>query len=298
MEGAEVFGSGLGEGNISAADGSYTVLLRQGRSIIRAAHSSADPALNFPLQNITLQVDGPMTYDIHLRRGFSVAVHLVDPQGQHINAANIWMDSPHGSGQGLTSAEGRATLQLVPGLYGLSLFSPPRPFVGTAIHPIPIAADTAFQVVLQPGHTINGLVTDTSGRPFFNSQLTFFPSHSPRTFTAQLDVRGDFELRLPPGVFTAVFTTSLAEGSPNQVLGRIAVDGDASLDFVLDPGTRLSGLLLTATGQPLADGLVLAQSPTQQGRATTSADGVFELFIEPGEYDLFLVEVAPKFFRQ
>ena len=273
----------------SAADGSYTIRVKQGYSRIGINRASAGFEERFPQQNIHLQVDGPLRYDIELRPGVSVEIHLVDPQGQAIPSTLTKMSSAAGAGGKRTDEQGRAQLSLVPGIYTFNPFALHSPFVEPFyIHPIAIVADTAFQVTIPHGHTITGRVVDLSPQPFFNGELTFFLPKSTRSVFLNADQ--DFRLLLPPGPAQVVYTLLGTEGSPTQALGQFNINAEQDLTLALKPGTRLSGRLLGPGNRPLAGALVLAQAATQEGRALTSAEGVFELFLDPGPYELVVVE--------
>jgi hypothetical protein len=148
-------------------------------------------------------------------------------------------------------------------------------------------------VRLAPGRRIEGRVTDASAAPIAKARVIaggedilpvswWEESSSPQGTT---DAEGRFRLENVGPSLQRVEVTARGYA----VARRTAVRAGTTVDFVLRPGSGLSGSVLDAEGRPVEGARVLAMAETDSARRTASSqgDGRFDLpGLEPGRYTL------------
>jgi hypothetical protein len=147
----------------------------------------------------------------------------------------------------------------------------------------------------EPGErTLDGRVLDAGGGviPGARVRATSYAlnaggTHDKRTFQADSDSEGRYQLRLPSGVH-ALFASADGYAPATQSLD---MSFDRTKDFILQPAARISGRVVTAEGRvPVAGAQVAGhrdgwRDPVQDPVVTTDERGVFVLHaLLPGTY--------------
>ncbi len=146
-----------------------------------------------------------------------------------------------------------------------------------------------IEIVLSPGATVSGRVTDPAGRGVAFAQLRVTDSHntfatSPHFF-ASADGEGRYEIEgLAPGRRTIVAMHDDYE----RVSREIDVDlGENHLDFSFEAGAEISGRVLDATGSPVHGAHVHLEGEIATRESVTASSGVFSFSGLPsGTYSL------------
>lgn len=140
---------------------------------------------------------------------------------------------------------------------------------------------------LEAGVRLTGRVTGPDGTPLGDVTVAVetsgeFMSWGPAT-TAVTDTNGEYSLeRLPAGEGTVAFAhpTYLDARRKVTLKGR-----ETKLDVELAAGERVSGIVVTEAGAPVANASVEAHGSGTGGVAVTNAEGAFEMqALLPGRY--------------
>jgi hypothetical protein len=104
-----------------------------------------------------------------------------------------------------------------------------------------------------------------------------------------LQVMPDFPLTAQP---LPVFATSARLGEREVLRRGFDVDGQpvGSMKITLGKPTTISGKIVDAAGQPVADKTLYFSSPAGQGGAVSNAEGTFQSFLRTaGEYHVYVL---------
>ena len=203
-----------------------------------------------------------------------------------------------------TDAEGRYSFELMPGYYRLIIYdinSSVIPnlngnwYTESFVESVNLSVDTVINASLPQFHTIQGRVTDTNGAPVSGVGVNIVSSNyggPSGALNADLtsDANGYFTAYAPAGTGYRAILNPPPAGSFVQTTVGFSVSGDLSRDFALQTKKRLSGVITTFEGAPVANARVRAYGP-QDITVSTDAAGRYELYLTPGSYRLILYEI-------
>lgn len=121
---------------------------------------------------------------------------------------------------------------------------------------------TTLNVQLESSHTISGRVTDGAGNPVSDvAALAFDGSGSMADTAAITDSEGRYVLNndLAPGTYTVVIPSLFSKGYA-PASSSVTVPAENAIDFVLDMSGTISGKVVDAGGNSLADAAIFAIS--------------------------------------
>ncbi|HEX9667919.1 MAG TPA: carboxypeptidase-like regulatory domain-containing protein, partial [Thermoanaerobaculia bacterium] len=293
------------------ADGAFRLgdLPRGERVRLEVSHRSYAPHES---SEIEVPTEEPLT--IELRPQGTLAVRVVDPDGEPVPEANVSavVETRVSSGQGVfsmgsssyglgkTDQEGALLAHPEPGAYVLQVsaagFETQRvPGVevpaGSEARPVKVALRRGA------GATLIGRLTDHAGQPLPGFHVQAVPNlegaeEAPfgrhRAATTQTDAEGSYRLEaLRPGRYEVE-----ARGRRQRVAhGTVRLAGGTQrLDLVVEPGVEVSGRIVDASGQPV--GAAAARLQALPGGSTfhsaTATDGSFVFdWVPEGTYQLF-----------
>lgn len=210
-------------------------------------------------------------------------------------------------GTSITDSSGAYALTLAPGTYKYYIDGGPATFLG---HPSIFVISNAYQNTVVSGTTIqdivlpvaflSGRVVDTTGAGVGITQINsndvshIRPDGSAcRTLQSfATDSSGNYTMALCDGfsyVITAVPPQS--SGLPANRYEGVAVNGNASRDFVLQPGVVLSGTVKLADGTPVSNmaiDVIDQNTSINQGRVFSDASGIYSVTVPQGTYKFHL----------
>lgn len=185
--------------------------------------------------------------ELILRTGASIAGRTVDTDGEAVRGARVAVAAggPHtpvpfavGAGRGETGADGSFRIAgLVPGTRVLEARHPDHPISRREIDLQP--GENRVTLVLEPGITVTGRVTDLSGAPVPDARVE--PISDAEGVSARTGPDGTFRLTgLAPGT---VGLRAAKRGWAPAVLEAVEVSppGVAGVELVLERGTVVSG---------------------------------------------------------
>jgi protocatechuate 3,4-dioxygenase beta subunit len=239
-----------------------------------------------------------------LQRGAALQGKAVDPEGQPLRGAEVWIiPSPvrdwtdlYAKGPAaVTAADGSFVVRDLPleGSFGLDVCRAGYLPLSAIVREI---TQEPFEAVLRRAARISGRVTGTDGGPVPAARIESWltgeePARSESlrpcrrgAGAATADSEGRFQLDgLQPGWWNV---RAAAEGHVSATRERLHVPAGDNLDveIVLDPGATVSGRIFTADGEPAAGARV--SSFVEAGTAETLAggDGTYRLAgVETGE---------------
>lgn len=275
------------------------------------------------------------TLDLQLQLGATIEAMVRLPTGElALDAVAMVLTDSGRSIDGRSSDDGIVRIGKLPAghhtlVVGLSGDGPRRPqaYAPTRIDGVAVEAGqtTQLEVVLQPGATISGRVTDAAGNPIRKADVRLEVVEPPRGYrpadpstspklrydmaigmrylavvgahgSSTTDAGGNFELAgVPAGCVRVV---AQAEGLVRESIELTVVAGEARsrVDFVLRPGFELAGRVTLGDGSPLqlcVKVLVLPADPESDevlAMAETRMQGDFQADgIEPGPKRLLVV---------
>lgn len=163
--------------------------------------------------------------------------------------------------------------------------------------------------------TVTGTVTAADTRqPLSSMVVAAYDESGSLRGTATTDATGLYVLTLPAGTYrvlaydlTGGYATEFTAGaesfetSPQTVVGAT---GSVRIDFALQPGGSVRGVVLDPSGNPRPNAVVAAYnlSGTRRGFTTTNAQGTYSMVLPPGEYKLVAFDeggaFAAAFYRE
>ena len=221
--------------------------------------------------------------------------HLTDG-GAPVEGARITaVGQAGGFGQGITDADGRYEMTVIPDTYLVTIYS--RGFVQYAYGQKFQENATSFDVAagatvtvddaLLPHGTVTGRLVDRAGQGVAAGVGSFTPTLDYGSFADTDPVTGEFALDVYPGDFVLQF--ALPSGQAQWALGKPEGTGDpdvftvgvgetVTVNDTLAPTGSLAGRVTEADGSPVEGASVLVQS--ERGStvsATTASDGTYRI---------------------
>lgn len=207
----------------------------------------------------------------------------------------------------VSNASGDYTLLVEPGEYRIAVSDPSgahaTSFYGSVTDfrfaPVLYAhVDlTEINVSLEPAGRVSGTARSVDGEPVAGAVVAAYDALGHLGGSAPTDAQGNYLLVVATGSWRMlaydpqlVYATSHAHGAVSFETTppiTILAGQTSTLDFTLRPGVRVSGTVITETGQPVSDVDVFALDATGNRVAGgTSAEGAFTIVVLPGTYRL------------
>lgn len=217
-----------------------------------------------PVYLTDVSVNSDVTLNITLQSGYLFTGTVFDSQGNGIEDVDLNVYDQNTGVQLFTpgdntDVDGLYEIILPPGLFRVTYryrggISNPR-YVPVKIENITISSDTELDIILQDGFFITGTVIDLNSDPVANADLdakdnvTGIKVYTPGDNT---DDNGDYQLLVPAGTFD-INVAPLPETRllPGIAYG-VAVFGDITQNFVVEPGFLLYGTVRDPDGAVVA----------------------------------------------
>ncbi|HYK00801.1 MAG TPA: carboxypeptidase regulatory-like domain-containing protein [Thermoanaerobaculia bacterium] len=299
VEGVNInaFATGTSTSAVTAQDGSFTlsglsagslrVMLRKEDDFIQEMRN-----LTAPSRDVVIELAG----------GGRVTGRVVDKaSGKALTSFQAGISASRGGGgmmmmappqlRDFNSEDGSFTLENVPA-GAMSLVATAPGYASSRLNVTVEEGKTLgdVELALDAGVRLTGRVTGPNGAPLADVSVRVQPSPTGAfsmrgaESSAVTDTDGEYSLEaLPAGEETIAFTHASYLTSRKQVTlkGR-----ETKLDVQLSTGERVSGVVVTEAGAPVADARVEAFGAGMRGgNARTNANGVFEIeSLQPGRY--------------
>jgi hypothetical protein len=248
-------------------------------------------------------ITGPpdLTLNVVLSPGHSVSGTVFATDGTTpVDDVSIYAfnhDTADGFGLPLTKAGGHYCIGLVEGPYDLGFTPPPCLGLGPKTVVITVTQDMITDVILPPGFTVAGCITDGIDNPVPGVQIYAYDPNIRGFGFAPSDESGCYSGTLPLGTFDIQFIPPAGRGlgpiTVVDVISETAGCPNTSLPITLPAGFTVSGTV-TCQGQPVKNVFVYAD-PLGGGvpgddlvgwEVYSVDDGSYGLPVVPGTYDI------------
>ena len=289
----------IGEGDTSTMtgpDGSFTlsglaagstrVMLRKEDSLINEQRSFTAPARDITIE---LPIGGTIRGRV-VEKGASKAItsFQVGVSASRSGGGMVMMSSP--LLKSFTAEDGSFTLENVPS--GSMNLVANAPGFAPARMNVSVEEGKALDdvvVELEAGVRLTGRVTGPNGAPLADATVGVQPSPTGSfAMTGSLrrtstDANGEYSL---DGLLAGEETIQFQHPKYNGTTKNVVLKGrETKLDAQLEGGTKVTGMVVTDAGAPVADAEVEAFGGGDGGRARTNAGGTFEMeSMRPGRY--------------
>ncbi|MBI4556661.1 MAG: fibronectin type III domain-containing protein [Candidatus Hydrogenedentes bacterium] len=210
----------------------------------------------------------------------------------------------------VSDSNGQYDVLLLEGLGSVSAYPPDgAPFVATSYSDIPVAGNTAYDIVLTPLHVVSGTVFAADGvTPVSNLEVSFSGNYGTSAIT---DSQGHYEMNLTSGTYDVGVGTSPYVGPPNipcpssfsisSILAGVVVSGSMTQDLILPEFIKLSGYATDSNGVPVPEVSVSTATGGSSGNSywntsgsgTSAANGYYEMLLLPGECSYVYITPPP-----
>ncbi|MSR62218.1 MAG: sigma-70 family RNA polymerase sigma factor [Planctomycetes bacterium] len=260
---------------------------------------------------IEVEAGAEAVAEIALERGFDAAGVVLDPSGQTVGGADVWLSFPHGSDDGFvvaqSSADGRFSVR---SCVGGTIGARAPAFAPSLLQSVRATEGAQLElelVLMGPGGEITGTVFDPEGSAVPSAwvwagqlqlwQVSAVPVGGAQALTGlralgqetRTDAEGRYRVRgLAPGACPLVVR---AEGfGLARAEAQILEGGSTTFDVHLAPGVTLEGRVVDAQGLPLEAELRVDRGDMERAlgsHTSTDANGVFVLAeLAPGEFEV------------
>ena len=219
---------------------------------------------------------------------------VTDAAGQAVSGATVDLnrlpDWVFVAGQE-TDENGAYRFSVPPGRYHFAVKPQRGPLIPQDMQ-LALSADTTRNIVLEPGVTLSGQVTDPAGQPV-GAWLSVYDDAGQEISFGPANASGHYSLGVPVGtyqvnVYSDAFLDKTVEG--------VEVTHDTVLNITLDSGVLLEGKVVDDRGQPVPDARVCVHLSTEEWWrgicSETELTGSFQLRAPPAKY---VVTVHPMF---
>jgi len=232
-----------------------------------------------PYRDESLSITRP-SYEMQILLTPAAALRgrVVDQQSAGIPDALVTLrreaDRSPGTLSAPTDAHGSFVFADVPreGRYWVEAYHPAYDTMGMAVATIPAQGEVTVR--MRPARTsgaLAGTVTDTSRRPVSGATIALFGAGDGRPLSrAQSDSQGVYRFaRMREGYYVVRCSADGFTESPSHQ-GAVAIYNgkEARLDFSLEPGLQIRGLVASQKGDPVMQALVACTA--EEGRRGTS----------------------------
>ena len=282
-----VFGRGTDE------KGAYSLTLPSGTYTVEAY---PPPGTAFiPRRVADVKVSADLKLDLTLDRGVALRGRVTDASGAAVDRVGVGVSNPstgerYGGGTGI---DGTYAVALPPGTYRVEFYPPEgRGLTRKEIPDVAITADRQLDVTLERGVVLSGRVLAPSGdRGVADVEMGFILKGKGPVADAVTSADGFYRVALSPGTYTVAYNPPAAKGYLPALVEGIQIEQNRTLDFKLEEGTALIGVVTGPNNAPVPGAILTATG--QKGEkfsSITSSDGLFRVIVPPGVYAL---EVQP-----
>jgi 5-hydroxyisourate hydrolase-like protein (transthyretin family) len=212
-----------------------------------------------------------------------------------------------------TDVNGRYELTVPGGAYRVLAYDPAGTFATQFTNDAPSfeespqttasgATPVTVNFALVRGGTVTGFVTTSGGlRPSFT--VAAYNLSGTRRGSTTCNASGNYSIVLPPGTYKVVAYDDAGTFAPSFFQDHLTfADADtvtvnsaqtmSSVDFFLQLGARLSGLVVNDSGSPIPNSVVIAYSTAglQITFAIAGPDGRFFMTVPPGTYRFVAID--------
>lgn len=264
----------------------------------------------------TVGTSGTVRRDFALITGGTIFGSVTVSSGSPLANAVIEAYNLSGTRRGFTTAnaQGFFSIVLPPGDYKLVAYDPTGSYA-LSFHreaiafrdatPITVRArqDSVALFRLQVAAGIIGSVTDAAtGLPLSGIDVFAYTAEGSLVSTTTTNANGSFAFSLPPGTYRIVaadpsrnFATGFLGGTAafeTSTVLTLSAGAQTSAQFALSRGATISGRVLDAAGNPVANVIAAAYNldGTLHASAVTNANGTYELLVAPGTYKLVVFD--------
>jgi hypothetical protein len=259
-----------------------------------------------------------LNVDFHLSSDTKITGWVTDAMGSrvagvHVTAYDLgsaWINHIQ------TKSDGYYELCLPPGTY--KVFFDPRPMGGdysvqwysnksnfSEADPVPVipgVPTTGINAKLETAYRISGQVTDLSGNPIANADVTAFDLNNQGVSSSRTDSNGNFLLSLPQGTYKILCDpwqtgryyaaqwynnkSNFSEADPVPVGPGLPIPG---ISFQLSSGDKITGWVTNSERNGVAGVHVTAYHLNYQwiNHIQTGPDGSYTLSVQPGTYKIY-----------
>lgn len=281
-------------GDITDSSGTYSITLEVGNYDLIFNPPCGSGCASHGFKGITGPSD--QTVDVTLTLGYSVSGTIFAVNGTTpVSTVAIYAfnhDTADGFGLPPTDANGQYCVGLVRGPYDLGFTPPPCRGLGPKTEVITVTQDMTRDIVLPPGFTVAGRVTDEADGPVSGTQIYarqcytwtgygFSPSNADGCYTGTLPL-GTFGIQfLPPA------SRGLGPKTVTDVISATANCPNTNLGVTLPAGFTVSGQV-TCQEEPVKNVFVFAD-PASPSPDCYGLDGVGVYTVDDGSYGLPVV---------
>ncbi len=287
-------------GDLTDSDGAYSVTLEAGHYDLNFHPPCGSGYASRTFKGITGPSD--VTLDVLLSSGRTVSGTVTDGSAPVGNVALYAFNHDTAEGFGIrpTDGAGQYCIGLITGTYDLGFTPPACLGLGPKTEIAAITGDMVMDVILPPGFTVAGCITDGIGSAVPGVQVYAYDPIVGGFGFAPSDESGCYSGTLPSGTFDIQFIPPAGRGlgalTVVDVVSETANCPNTSLSITLPPGFTVSGTA-TCLGESIKNAFVYA-APVAGGAPGddlvgwglyTADDGSYGLPLVSGVYDIDFV---------
>ena len=167
-------------------------------------------------------------------------------------------------------------------------------YVPIELENVVVTTDTTINVVLESGYYVSGTVTDLEDNPVVDADLDAENSETgEKIFTPgdNTNDQGEYQLLLPPGTYDINVNPQISDRLVPEIICGVQVFSDITLDFELESGFLLSGIVRDPDLNEVVDvDLDVFDSITGEKLFTpsdnTDINGFYQLVLPDGTFDI------------
>jgi hypothetical protein len=277
--------------------GYYDVYVPPG--IYRIVYRPVSGERYVPVELTNVEVFADIWIDVVLEDGWFISGTVTGPQGV-VEGADIDVEDSQTGIKLYTPGDNTDTdgfyQVLVPaGTFNVTVDPPDGENLAPAIaYDVVVSGDITLDFVLETGYELSGIVTDPFGDGVFDADLDVKDSQTgldlftPRDNT---DESGNYHVVVPVGNYDVSVTAQIVDRLVPGIEYGIAVSGNASLDFTLQAGYLLSGIVKDPDLNVVADvdlNVIDVSNGIQLFTPSdnTDSEGYYQVVVPAGLYNL------------
>lgn len=250
-----------------------------------------------PVESLKISVAADRMLNATVPAGFTLSGLVERTGGGGLPSVNVkFLNSATGAKVPLanhfTNALGNYAVVAVPGTYILR-FEPPKSSRRTAkeILNFVLSSSQTFDVSLDSGRSISGVVKDSSNNPIRDVDFDALsvPSGAELfTHSDNTDTTGFYQAIVPAGQMNLAYTPPLSSRFAGVSFANVSIANDTVLNLTLRHGIELSGTVKDSANNliPNVKVRVFGSPEAPLAKGTTDAAGSFAGILVPGTYSL------------
>ncbi len=255
-----------------------------------------------PVLNRNYVLSGDQVLNDTVPFGFTLSGFVRDTGGTGIPDADLNVDDELTGERVYTptdnsDASGFYSVVIPAGVYTLT-YRPPQgeKLVPVEIRGVVFNANQTRDVILEPGFLVSGRVEDNQGQPVVDADLDFDVSANGAPVVTPNDntnSNGDYQIIVPAGTYDITVEPQKVDKLVAGQRLSIAITNDTNnMDFVLDPGFYLSGLVRRAGNLTPVAGANIDVDDAATGRTiptpgdNTDASGQYQVVVPAGNLNI------------